>query len=82
MTMLPRLQAEEQLDAVRAGALAAGSYEKDTQREMFDRLHKAAAGGKRQRGRKAKPAMLGAMGIGMVVQSAASEPSQEGLTDG
>lgn len=82
MKMLPRLQAEEQLDAVRTAALAAGAYEKDTQREMFDRLHKAAAGGVRKRARKARPAMLGAMGIGMVRQPAPSEPSQEGLTNG
>lgn len=92
MTMLPRLQAEEQLDAVRAGALAAGAYEKDVQRTLLDRLHAAATGGGRQRARRPQPAMLGAMGIGLVTVAASSgssagscygpAPSEEGLTDG
>lgn len=76
MTMLPRLQAEEQLDAIRAGALAFGSYKPDTQRDMMDRLHKAATGGERRRARKPKPAMLGEMGIGMVLVPAEAEPSE------
>lgn len=82
--MLPRLQAEEQLDAVRTGALAAGSYERDTQREMFDRLHKAAAGGARRRGARPKPRQLENMGIGMVVMPAdgPSGASQEGVSHG
>jgi hypothetical protein len=86
MTMLPRLQAEEQMDAIRAGGLAFGSYKPEAQREMMDRLHKTANGHeRRQRARKPKPAMLGTMGIGMKlvpVKSASSGPSQEGLSHG
>lgn len=86
MTMLPRLQAEEQLDAVRAGGLAFGSYKPEAQRDMMDRLHKTASGHeRRQRARKPKPAMLGAMGIGMKlvpVKTPGSEHSQGEVSHG
>jgi hypothetical protein len=86
MTMLPRLQAEEQLDAIRAGGLAFGGYKPDAQREMMARLHKIANGHERRpRARKPKPAMLGSMGIGMKlvpIKSAGSEASQGEVSHG
>ena len=73
VSMLPRLQAAEQLDRVRAGALAFGGYEKHDARALLDELHSRAAGhfaGEAEAGRKprkAGPEALAAMGIGMIV---------------
>lgn len=83
--MLPRLQAEEQLTAVRTGALGAGTYPEKDRERLLAALDDQAAGTKPARALKAQPADLAAMGIGGVVvpaaQNALSEPSEKGLSD-
>lgn len=66
--MMPRLQASEQLAAIRTVALGSGNVEKDARsaaiRELEDR---ARAGAPRARARRASAADLAGMGIGVKV---------------
>ena len=75
--MLPRLQAEEQLAGVRIGALAGGFYPPNDRRAVLDGLERRAAGEGHQRPKKAMPADLAAMGVGVV-----SVPPEKGVNDG
>jgi hypothetical protein len=67
LTMMPRLEAESQLAAVRAGGLAFGGYEKHDAARMLEALRNQAAGERAARPRSAGPTELATMGIGMVV---------------
>lgn len=62
--MMPRLQAEEKLDAINVEALGSGQVEKQYRMRAIDRLKRKALG-ERYRARKATAADLGAMGIGV-----------------
>jgi len=62
--MLPRLQAEEQLARIRAGALASGVGEKRDRDRALAALERQAKGpAARSKPKKASPADLAAMGI-------------------
>lgn len=74
--MLPRLQAEEQLAAVRTAALGAGTYPAEDRDRVLQALDERAAGGARPRPRKARPRDLAAMGIGVI-----SAPAEKGVND-
>lgn len=74
--MLPRIQAQELLDAAKASGLAFGSYERRDAERMLRDLHEKA-GGKREKPRKATPAVLGMMGIGVI-----EVPSQKSMSHG
>ncbi|MED5546203.1 MAG: hypothetical protein VYD90_13215 [Pseudomonadota bacterium] len=78
MTMLPRLQAGEQLDVYRAVGLGSGSFDKKDAKRMLDRLRDCASG-PGPRARKASAAELAAIGIGMAVPPAQTpvKPSSE-----
>ncbi len=65
MQMIPRLSAEETLDASTAVALGSGTL-KDARR-VSDGLMRTARAGARQRGPAPSPATLAAMGIGVVI---------------
>ena len=74
-TMLPRLQAEEQLTAIRS-AIAGGSVSMDgadVQRRLSELERLAMADPGRRRAPPASPAMLAAMGIAVVEAEAATE---------
>lgn len=77
VTMLPRLQAQEQLDAIRAQALAFGGYAENDREEMMSTLRAAAAGEEieDEEPTRATPELLAAMGIGIV-----SAPSGKGMS--
>lgn len=77
--MLPRLQAEERLNAINDRAVASGAAKKHDARQMIQRLEKAARP-RRGKAAKANPATLAGMGIGVV--GSPSEPSQEPVNDG
>lgn len=76
--MLPRLQAEERLNAITDGAISAGSMPRDEQTDVIERLRKAAAI-ERAKPAKANIAGLAAMGIAV---SGLSPPAEDGLSDG
>lgn len=79
--MLPRLQAEEQLNAIRASGLAFGGYDKhDTQAMMRELREKASPDGKPPRAKKANQADLAFMGFG--VAKVVPAPSEKGVSDG
>lgn len=61
-TMLPRLQAEEELRAIAAVAVAAGSLTQEAARDHIRALEERAAMG-RERARKPSVAELAAIGI-------------------
>jgi hypothetical protein len=73
--MLARLGAQEQLDDIRGRGIAFGGYEPSDAAAMLRELQNKAAGVE-QRPRKASPASLAAMGIGIV-----SVPPQTGVND-
>lgn len=75
--MMPRIKAQELLDDAKAAGLAFGSYEKEDAEKMHRELRERAAGSRRERPRKATPAVMASMGIG-----AAAPPSQKALNDG
>lgn len=81
--MLPRLQAEEQIAAVRTAALGAGIYPEQEQAAMLRRLEERASGGAQPRPKKARASDLAAMGIGVVAVPApgVSKPSEKGVSD-
>lgn len=62
--MLPRIEAEERLNRLNDGMVAAGVADKDFAKDTFARLEDAAAI-ERPRPRKATPAALSFMGIGV-----------------
>ena len=64
LAMLPRLAAEETLDASTAVALGSGTL-KDS-RQVSDKLLRTARAGAKRRGSKPSPAMLAQMGIAVV----------------
>lgn len=80
MTMMPRLDAREQQAAIRAHGLAFGAFEKADAEQMQRELRDAAQGIQPQaesvRPKRATPAQLSAMGIGV------SMPVQKGQNDG
>ena len=78
LKMLPRLQAEEQIAAVRTAALGAGTYPAGDQERLLRELDRRA-GGDRPRVKKARPADLAAMGIGII--GPVPETSQAGVND-
>lgn len=63
--MLPRLHAEEQLAAADITRVGAGLLQPDAARQVYARLHAAAAGTERTRPRAATPAELQIFGIGI-----------------
>jgi len=67
LEMIPRLQAEEALQAVSVTALGTGSMQASDAREAKARLARAATGGRREKPRAATPDDLVAMGIGVRV---------------
>lgn len=70
--MLPRIQAEEQLARIHAGAIAGGQMRKRDMMDAVARLERRAHGGRR-RAAPASPLMLAAMGIAVVETVAAKE---------
>lgn len=76
--MLPRLKAEERLNAINDGAISAATMEKADQRTIVTALQEEA-GIVRPRAARAKAAELAIMGIGMTV---IEPPSKEPLSDG
>jgi hypothetical protein len=76
MTMMPRLQAEEQLIGVRMAGLGAGLYPPAEALEILRTLRNRSTDHV-ERARKAAPADLAAMGIGMV-----SAPAEKAVNDG
>lgn len=77
LKMLPRLQAEEQIAAVRTAALGSGAYPAEDQERLLRELDERAAGSdKPRRARKAQPGDLARMGIGVL-----SAPSEKGVND-
>ena len=64
LAMLPRLAAEETLDASTAVALGSGALK--AARQVSDKLLRTARAGAKPRGAKPSPAMLAQMGIGVV----------------
>jgi hypothetical protein len=76
--MLPRLQAEERLNAITDGAVAAGSMDRREQTEVVAALQRDA-GVKRARPPKANVATLAAMGIAV---SGPSETEERPQSDG
>lgn len=64
--MLPRLKAEERLNAINDGAIAAGTMEADDQRTVIESL-RDEAGLTRPRVAKAQAEDLAGMGIAMTV---------------
>ena len=62
--MMPRLAAEETLDASTAVALGSGTLKNS--KSVSDNLLRAARAGAKRRGPKPSPAMLAAMGIAVV----------------
>jgi hypothetical protein len=64
VTMLPRLEAEQQLATERLMRSALGHMKHDDRKTLIEGLQRVARGGKRrQRARKASAADLAAMGI-------------------
>lgn len=63
--MLPRLQAEERLNAITDGGVAAGSMERDDQKTVIAALTQAAEI-ERPKTMKASPALLAEMGIALI----------------
>lgn len=82
--MLPRLEAEEQLAAARTTSLGSGTYPKEEAAKLLAVLDERASGGpsaKPKRPRKASPADLAAMGIGVAPQAAKNGLSRPGEKD-
>lgn len=71
---LPALEAAERLAAINDHAVAAGNLQPGDRRRHIDQLRKLARG-KAMRPKKANPAMLAAMGIGI------SPPPEKGVSD-
>jgi len=65
--MLPRLEATEQLAAIRAGALGNVEMDRDDRRRAIEAIEKRAQGGRERRAQKAKRGDIAGMGIGMRV---------------
>lgn len=65
--MLPRLQAEERLAAIDVALLAAGGFEQHDARAMMEGLRIRAQGGEQSPAKKASPAQLGMLGIGVTI---------------
>lgn len=80
MTMMPRLDAGEQLAAMQVQGLAFGAFEKVDAERMQRELREKAQGigqeAEPARPKRATPAQLSAMGIGV------SMPVQKGQNDG
>lgn len=70
--MLPRIDAEERLNAIGDSSVAFGTVDQDAQRQAISALRRSA-GMRRARAAKATPGALGRMGIGVRGHSAASE---------
>lgn len=74
--MLPRLEAEEQLARISAGALAFGVGDKAERREAIRDLERRARGpGKRAKPAKASAADLAGMGIAVRIEPGPREVS-------
>lgn len=67
ITMLPKLQAEEQLAAISAASIGGGHVKPADSRRAIRDLERAANGGRR-RAMKATPEVLAAMGIAVIKQ--------------
>ena len=80
MTMLPRLQAEEQLAQLVGRQLAAGACDPLDAGRIVEGWRAAAAGEASRRPAGATPAALAAMGIAVV--TVPSEPPQKAVNDG
>ena len=65
--MMPRLQAEETLARAEATALGAGTLEASAAGRLASELRRRARGGDGPAGRRADPAALAAIGIGVTV---------------
>jgi hypothetical protein len=76
--MLPRLKAEERLDAINDGAISAGTMELADQRTVIRTLQQEARRAP-PRPPKAKPHNLAEMGIAVRLAEA---PAKEPLSDG
>lgn len=61
--MLPRLEAQEMLDAVTVAALGGGNSDRKDREKALDALRLRARGGVREKAAKAQPQDLAAMGI-------------------
>lgn len=82
--MMPRIEAQEHLDAIRVSGLAFGTYEASDARAMQDELRRKARGHEiQQRARRASAASLAEMGIGVSGPANLPAPaSQEGVSHG
>ena len=80
--MMPRLQAQETLDAARSVSLGAGTLKDADRRQLVHRLELQAhpPGTGRRRAAPADPRALAMMGISVI--EIGSEPAQEALSDG
>lgn len=68
LKMLPRIAAQEQLSRIDAAALAAGGYEQNDSRRLFDRLRAHAIGEpERKPAQRANANQLASMGIAMTI---------------
>lgn len=79
--MMPRLQAEEKLDAINVAAIGGGQVDAQYRMRAIDSLKRRALG-ERFSTRKATPRDLASMGIGVEIEplSSASEASDEGVS--
>lgn len=80
--MMPRLQAEEKLDAINVAAIGGGQTDAQYRMRAIDGLKRRALG-ERYGTRKATPRDLASMGIGVEIEplSSASEASDGTISD-
>jgi len=76
--MMPRLQASEQLDAIRVGSIAGGNMEKQARTDAIRTLQRRANDGSQtgsQPARRATVQDMAGMGIGVRLAAPATEAS-------
>jgi hypothetical protein len=75
MVMLPRLQAEEQLQMIGVVAAGTGSFKPADHKRYVRELERTAEGGRRQRAARATAASLAAIGIQVEVEEVPASAS-------